>query len=111
MQERLEDWDEKLIGIAEKKKRNGTAVCNRSLDLLIKLKNSCQPDELLREEIKQRNEKISDLSNKYNTECQIRSRTEEERKNLSEKLVQMHTLFSNFILSDQVIIIIFTFKL
>ena len=43
-------------------------------------------------EIKQRDERITDLSSKYKKECEIRTKTEKERKHLSEKLVCLNTI-------------------
>ncbi len=45
-------------------------------------------DEILKVEIKQRDDKIADLSNKLSKECDIRARTEKERNKLSTKLVK-----------------------
>lgn len=47
----------------------------------------CTQDEILKQELNQRDGKISDLSEKYAKEHKVRSKTEAERNSLNQKLV------------------------
>ena len=84
MQSNLETWDKQLEEIVQKKTQNGTK------HLLLILCSYCfifTIDSVTRSEIEKRDYQREELTGKYNTECESRRKTEQERDTLTVELV------------------------
>lgn len=110
MQSNLETWDKQLEEIFHKKAHNGMyehmcfslqSLCGICVIYRPYMILGWSPDTVARSEIDKREKKFEELTEIYNTECERRRATEQERDTLTDNLVCLHNTTIIYMYSTQ----------